>query len=83
MPIWKSFESSLPRNRRSCSTFRFKVGISVSPSSFKVHPCSESFLGIKAEVSQAPEKTLVNLILCDLRILDPYKEARYRKVKQR
>ncbi|CAF1212266.1 unnamed protein product [Rotaria magnacalcarata] len=36
--------------------------------------------GVKAYVSQAPEKTLVNLILSDLRILDPYKNARYRKI---
>ncbi|CAF0895845.1 unnamed protein product [Rotaria sp. Silwood1] len=36
--------------------------------------------GIKAYVSQAPEKTLVNLILSDLCILDPYKDARYRKI---
>ncbi|CAF1265249.1 unnamed protein product [Rotaria sordida] len=36
--------------------------------------------GIKADVSQAPEKTSVNLILSDLCILDPYKEARYRKI---
>lgn len=38
------------------------------------------YLGVKAYVSQASEKTLINLILSDLRILDPYKEARYRKV---
>ncbi|CAF3260323.1 unnamed protein product [Rotaria socialis] len=32
--------------------------------------------GVKAYVSQAPEKTLVNLILSDLlRVLDPYKDA--------
>ncbi|CAF2545662.1 unnamed protein product [Rotaria sp. Silwood2] len=36
--------------------------------------------GVKAYVSQAPEKTLVNLILSDLCILDPYKDARYRKI---
>ncbi|CAF4511064.1 unnamed protein product [Rotaria sp. Silwood2] len=36
--------------------------------------------GIKAYVSQAPKKTLINLMLSDLRILDPYKEARYRKI---
>ncbi|CAF4037810.1 unnamed protein product [Adineta steineri] len=36
--------------------------------------------GITADVSQSSEKTLVNLILSDLRIFDPYKEARYRKI---
>ncbi|UJR10669.1 hypothetical protein I4U23_014864 [Adineta vaga] len=36
--------------------------------------------GIKAEVTQSSEKTLVNLILSDLRVFDPYKEARYRKI---
>jgi hypothetical protein len=36
--------------------------------------------GIKANVLQAPEKTSVILKLSDLRIYDPYKEARYRKV---
>ena len=29
---------------------------------------------------QSLEKTLVNLTLSDLRVFDPYKEARYRKV---
>ncbi|CAF2884584.1 unnamed protein product [Rotaria sp. Silwood2] len=33
---------------------------------------------VKTNVSQAPEKTLVNLFLSDLRVLDPYREARYR-----
>ncbi|CAF4190264.1 unnamed protein product [Rotaria sp. Silwood2] len=36
--------------------------------------------GIKAYVSQAPEKTLINLILSDLCVLDPYKEAQYRQI---
>ncbi|CAF0945953.1 unnamed protein product [Adineta ricciae] len=36
--------------------------------------------GIIAKVAQSSEKTLVNLILSDLRIFDPYKEARYRKI---
>lgn len=36
--------------------------------------------GIKANVSQAPEKTLVNLILSDLRVFDPLAGARYKKV---
>ncbi|CAF3667368.1 unnamed protein product [Rotaria sp. Silwood1] len=36
--------------------------------------------GIKANVSQAPEKTLINLILSDLRVLDPYQQARYRQI---
>ena len=31
--------------------------------------------GVKANVSQAPEKTLVNLILFDLRVFDPYEGA--------
>jgi hypothetical protein len=39
--------------------------------------------GVKADVSQAPEKTLVNLILSDLRVFDPYDGARYRKVRQK
>jgi len=39
--------------------------------------------GVKADVSQAPEKTLVNLILSDLRVFDPYEGARYRKVRRR
>jgi hypothetical protein len=37
--------------------------------------------GVKANVSQAPEKTLINLILSDLRAFDPYEGARYRKVR--
>jgi len=37
--------------------------------------------GVKADVSQTPEKTLVNLILSDLRVFDPYEGARYRKVR--
>ncbi|CAF1138697.1 unnamed protein product [Adineta steineri] len=36
--------------------------------------------GVKADVSQAPEKTLINLILSDLRVFDPYEGARYRKI---
>ncbi|CAF4656530.1 unnamed protein product [Rotaria sp. Silwood1] len=36
--------------------------------------------GIKANVSQAPEQTLINLILSDLRVLDPYQQARYRQI---
>jgi len=36
--------------------------------------------GVKAKVSQTPEKMLINLILSDLRIFDPYKEARFRKI---
>ena len=36
--------------------------------------------GVKGDVSQAPEKTFVNLILSDLRVFDPYEGARYRKV---
>ncbi len=39
--------------------------------------------GVKADVSQTPEKTLVNLILSDLRVFDPYEGARYRKVRRR
>ncbi|CAF4288618.1 unnamed protein product, partial [Adineta steineri] len=37
-------------------------------------------LGVKADVSQAPEKTLINLILSDLRVFDLYEGARYRKI---
>jgi hypothetical protein len=37
--------------------------------------------GVKGDVSQAPEKTLINLILTDLRVFDPYEGARYRKVR--
>lgn len=36
--------------------------------------------GVKGDVSQAPEKTLINLILSDLRVFDPYEGARHRKV---
>ncbi len=38
--------------------------------------------GITADVSQAPEKTLVGLSLSDLRVFDPYQEARYKKVRK-
>ena len=34
-----------------------------------------------ADVSQAIEKTLINLILTDLRVFDPYEGARHRKVQ--
>ncbi|CAF1260195.1 unnamed protein product [Adineta steineri] len=36
--------------------------------------------GIKANVSKSSEKTLVNLILSDLRVFDPYEGARHRKI---
>ncbi|CAF1245225.1 unnamed protein product [Adineta ricciae] len=36
--------------------------------------------GVKADVSQAPEKMLINLILSDLRVFDPYEGARFRKI---
>ncbi|CAF4274926.1 unnamed protein product, partial [Adineta steineri] len=36
--------------------------------------------GIKANVSKSSEKTLVNLILSDLCVFDPYEGARYRKI---
>ncbi|CAF4272721.1 unnamed protein product, partial [Rotaria sordida] len=36
--------------------------------------------GIKANISQAPEKTLINLILSELRVLDLYKKARYQQI---
>ncbi|CAF2933999.1 unnamed protein product [Rotaria sp. Silwood2] len=36
--------------------------------------------GVKADISQAPETTIVNLILSDLRVFDPYEGARYRKI---
>ena len=36
--------------------------------------------GINANVSQAPDKTLVKVSLSDLRVFDPYKDARYQKV---
>ena len=39
--------------------------------------------GVKGDVSQAPEKTLINLTLSDLRVFDPYEGARYRKVINR
>ncbi|CAF0751812.1 unnamed protein product [Rotaria sordida] len=36
--------------------------------------------GVKADVSRASETTIVNLILSDLRVFDPYEGARYRKI---
>ncbi|CAF4149952.1 unnamed protein product, partial [Adineta steineri] len=36
--------------------------------------------GIKANVSKSSEKTLVNLILSDLCVFDPYEGAHYRKI---
>ncbi|CAF0869350.1 unnamed protein product [Rotaria sordida] len=38
--------------------------------------------GVKADVSRASETTIVNLILSDLRVFDPYEGARYRKVRK-
>ncbi|CAF4925776.1 unnamed protein product, partial [Rotaria sp. Silwood1] len=35
---------------------------------------------VKADISQAPKTTIVNLILSDLRVFDPYEDARYRKI---
>ncbi len=36
--------------------------------------------GVKVDISDTPEKTLINLILSDLRVFDPYEGARYRKI---
>jgi hypothetical protein len=38
--------------------------------------------GIKANVSQAPEKTFVTVTLSDLRVFDPHTGARYQKVQK-
>jgi hypothetical protein len=60
--------------RHSSSRFDLISMISSAHSTFHFHS------GVKADVSQAPEKTLINLILSDLRVFDPYEGARFRKV---
>ena len=38
--------------------------------------------GVKLDISDTPEKTFINLILSDLRVFDPYENARFRKVRK-
>ncbi len=55
-------------------------GLEIKKISFKIF--FEFSSGIKANVSQAPEETSVNLTLSDLRVFDPHTGARYQKVQK-